>query len=47
MNPDVTISRGFNAGKDGQSKIPQFFAWGSDTVKQKPANVAATPSMEA
>ena len=45
VNPDVTTCRGFNAGKDGQSKIPQFFAWGSDAVNKTPVNVAATSSM--
>ena len=46
MNPDVTICRGFNAGKDGQSKVPQFFAWGSDAVNKTPVNMAATSSMK-
>ena len=46
VNPDVTVCRGFNARKDGQSKIPQFFAWGSDPVNKTPINVAATSSMK-
>ena len=45
VNPDVIVCRGFNAEKDGQSKIPQFFAWGSDAVNKTPVNVAATSSM--
>ena len=46
VNLDVTVCKGFNAGKDGQSKIPQFFAQGSDAVNKPPVNVAAMSSMK-
>ena len=47
MNQDVTVCKGFDAGKDGQSKIPQFFAQGSDAVNKPPVNLAANSSMKA
>ena len=47
MNLDVIVCKGFNVGKNGQSKIPQFFAQGSDAVNKPPVNATASASMKA